>query len=263
MQKAKQRISYLRLYILVGLLLAWCGMSCCSIKHSAGLDHSSRKPHDSFLYIQVKNLTKRCRGNACYEALYINAGSGFSIAPLGGRHTLAITAGHVCAVPEGDINKSITATALGGATYNVVVIDMIGDTDTCVLAVLNAYVPPLKIAENNLEIGDPVIALGAPLGIFQNHMIAKFSGYYSGLAGQAAFPAAEIDGKISLAGYTIPARPGSSGGPILNESNEVVGMMVLAHPTFETFALSPTQDELRLILKAAKSAAKRKDEFND
>ena len=46
--------------------------------------------------------------------------------------------------------------------------------------------------------------------------------------------------------YTIPSRPGSSGGPIFNSKGEIIGMIVMAHPAFETFALSTPYEALKL-----------------
>lgn len=256
MHKPKRRNAYFKLYLLLSLILAGGALSCCSIKQSKGPNYiSGHRPHRSFLYIELVNAAEKCENGLCYEGLYASAGSGFSIAPLGKHHTLAITAGHVCMVPPGSINKSIIATSYGGAKHQVQVIAIHGDTDTCVLAVLNARIPPLEVADDDLNVGDRVMAMGAPLGIHGSSMVAMFDGYFSGPAGNTPYPPSS-SGALSLYGYTIPARPGSSGGPILNHRNEVVGMIALAHPSFENFALSPTQQELRAVLKASIKAAR-------
>lgn len=250
MHKPKRRRAYLKLYLLLGLILAWGGLSCCSIKQSTSPRYGKKpRPHHSFLYIEMVNITKKCEGGLCYEGMYASAGSGFAIAPIGTKHTLAITAGHVCAVPPGDINKSMTATSFGGTKHNVQVLGMHGDTDVCIIAVIEARIPPLPIATKDIEVGDKVFNMGAPLGIHDSKMVAMFDGYFSGPAGQIPYPPAP-DGVLELYGYTVPARPGSSGGPILNSDGEIVGMVSLAHPSFETFALSPTQPELRELLLA-------------
>lgn len=256
MQTKPRRKAYTKLLLLLSLILAWGGISCCSIKTSELPDKSDLRPHHSFLYIELLNVKKVCNNGLCYEALYSSAGSGFAIAPLGEDHTLGITAGHVCEIPEGDINKSITATSYGGDKHEVSVISIYGDTDTCVIAVHNTKIPPLPIAENPILPGDRVMALGAPLGIHDVNMVAMFDGYFSGPAGRISH-AASSDGGLDLSGYTVPARPGSSGGPILNMKGEVVGMVSLAHPSFETFALSPRQEEFSLVLQAILRAATR------
>lgn len=258
MHKTPRRRAYLSLCFLVGLIVAGSGISCCSIRGPQDFGHTKSKPHKSFLYVELTNVVEECSGNSCFEATYVNTGSGFAIADLGSGHTLAVTAGHVCDVPPNHRNTSVKATALGGMTYDVQVIAIYGDTDTCFIAVIDSRITPLPIADDDVEMGDKVYALGAPHGIFHGSMVAMFDGYYSGHAKGIPHQQATIDGVLSLAGYTVPARPGSSGGPILNRLGEVVGMIVMAHPAFETFTLSPRQGELRAVLKAAVSAARQR-----
>jgi S1-C subfamily serine protease len=256
MHKTTGRRAYLSLCFLAGLIVAGGGISGCSTQRAQDFGYVKGSPHKSFLYVELINVVEECSGSSCFEATYVNTGSGFAIAELGSGHTLAVTAGHVCETPPNHKTRSVKATALGGMTYDVQIISIYGETDTCFIAVIDSRITPLTIAKDDVKLGDKVYALGAPHGIFHGSMVAMFDGYYSGHANGIPHQQASIDGVLSLAGYTVPARPGSSGGPILNSGGEVVGMMVMAHPAFETFTLSPRQDELRAVLKSAVLAAR-------
>ena len=54
-------------------------------------------------------------------------------------------------------------------------------------------------------------------------------------------------------GYTVPAKPGSSEGPIFNKRGELIGVVSMSRPGFENFALSPTYASVRAVVLAAKA----------
>ena len=77
--------------------------------------------------------------------------------------------------------------------------------DLCILYVKGLRNPAMRIAVDKPEPGDRVYNLAAPLGIFDKNMIPIFEGFYSG------------DTRIyDRAIYTLPAKGGSSGSPIMN-----------------------------------------------
>ncbi|MEV4413598.1 trypsin-like peptidase domain-containing protein [Catellatospora sp. NPDC049609] len=75
-------------------------------------------------------------------------------------------------------------------------------------------------------IGDPVVAIGNPLGLVQS----TTSGVVSGLDRSiVAKEAGELDGLIQ---FDAAVNPGSSGGPLVNERGQTIGIVVaLANPT--------------------------------
>jgi S1-C subfamily serine protease len=110
-------------------------------------------------------------------------------------------------------------------------------------------------SEKNVKKGERVFAFGTPVGLFDADMLPKFEGFYAGKTTDVPKPDGSKTVFPVLDGYTIPARPGSSGGPIFNSQGEVIGMMIMARPYFETFTLSPTQEMFRTVLKAIKQSA--------
>lgn len=220
--------------------------SCCHVNRKIEVGQISPETYQSFIYIESKNYIKKCLGDRCSEYVGVASGSGFSL-QMTPDYTLAVTAGHLCVPQEGTYRQDMSVTILGGETYNAVILMTILETDTCVIAIPNAQIPPLKVASENVKRGERVYSMGAPFGIFDHDMIAMFEGFYAGTTGGVkVLGGSEVD--LQLSGYTIPARPGSSGGPILNSRGEVVGMTILAHPAFENFTLSPRQNDLRSVL---------------
>ena len=63
---------------------------------------------------------------------------------------------------------------------------------------------------------------------FGNKFILTFEGFYSGL----------INSENKQI-YTIPAAPGSSGSPIINENGHLVGMIHSATESIENIAIGP------------------------
>ena len=254
MELLKRRKALSKLLILLTVIVVSGAVSCCSLGHRNAARTESVNAHDSFVFILAKNYTKRCMGQTCAEKVLTGSGSGFSVA-VTKDHTIAATAGHLCMPDDGTYKQEFTATVLGGATYPAITLFMSPETDTCIIAIKGVNVKPLRISNSDVSRGDKVFAMGAPFGLFDNEMVAKFDGYFAGPT-EGVIPKGVPGSELRLFGYSIPARPGSSGGPILNQRGEVVGMIVMAHPMFEHFALSPRQDELRFVLNLALVAAR-------
>jgi V8-like Glu-specific endopeptidase len=74
--------------------------------------------------------------------------------------------------------------------------------------------------------------MAAPYSIYSPGMVLSFDGYFSGHDAEWYY-------------YTIPARPGSSGSPIISSHGEVVGIITMASTIFETLAIVTTPDSIR------------------
>ena len=177
----------------------------------------------SQLYEQVKNSVVVVEGWLVensgwpfYNSYYSEVqGSGFVSNSTG--QFVIITNYHVV---EGAIN--ITVTFMDGNAYAATVI---GSDPYVDLAVLSANASqdeyhPLEITSSStLKVGDPVIAIGAPLG----YAGSMTSGIVSALGRTVTvdwsnYPIANC---IQM---SAPINPGSSGGPLLNYQGEVVGI---------------------------------------
>jgi S1-C subfamily serine protease len=133
------------------------------------------------------------------------------------RQFVIITNYHVV---QGAFNITVTFTDGDAYAANVTGSDPYAD-----LAVLSAHAPqyeykPLRITSSStLKVGDPVIAVGTPLGLTGS----MTSGIVSALGRTVS---------VSWSSYAIadciqttaPINPGNSGGPLLNYKGEVVGI---------------------------------------
>jgi S1-C subfamily serine protease len=142
-------------------------------------------------------------------------GSGF-VSNLTGQFKI-ITNYHVV---QGAFN--ITVTFTDGDAYAA---SVTGSDPYADLAVLSANAPqykykPLKIiSSSTLKVGDPVIAVGTPLGLTGS----MTTGIVSAL-GRTVSVSWSNYGIADCIQTTAPINPGNSGGPLLNYEGEVVGI---------------------------------------
>jgi S1-C subfamily serine protease len=142
-------------------------------------------------------------------------GSGF-VSNLTGQFVV-ITNYHVV---QDAIN--ITVTFTDGDTYAA---NVTGSDPYADLAVLSANAPqyeykPLRITSSStLKVGDPVIAVGTPLGLTGS----VTSGIVSALGRTVSVSWSSYDVADCIQ-TTAPINPGNSGGPLLNYQGEVVGI---------------------------------------
>jgi S1-C subfamily serine protease len=180
----------------------------------------------SQLYEQVKDSIVVVQGiivetyyNLWGQPYYVYAevqGSGF-VSNLTGQFVI-VTNYHVV---QGAIN--ITVTFTDGSTYAA---NKTGWDPYADLAVLRAPTAPLYelkplriISSSTLKVGDPVIAIGTPLG----YTGSMTSGIVSAL-GRTVTVSWSSYAIADCIQITAPINPGNSGGPLLNYLGEVVGI---------------------------------------
>ena len=84
--------------------------------------------------------------------------------------------------------------------------------------------------------------MAAPHGIFAPKMVLTFDGYFTGYAPEG------------YAMYTIPTKPGSSGSPIVNHKNQLVGIIFAGYRSMENIGVASPLMAVKIFLK--KSIAK-------
>ena len=189
-------------------------------------------PYNSFVHIRISVIS------GLYENEDFNnrqiSGSG-AVIKNDNFETLILTAEHVCnssitasGLTEDHTIKFITITDWNGNMHDAEIIGADPINDLCMLKVHNTDIPSLKISRRQLIPGDRVYNMAAPYGIFGNKFILTFEGFYSGL----------INSENKQI-YTIPAAPGSSGSPIINENGHLVGMIHSATESIENIAIGP------------------------
>ena len=134
----------------------------------------------------------------------VSLGSGFFV-----QKTLIVTNYHVIK------NSSRLRVKLVGQsqTYSAKVMDTDKTEDLALLSVVGVEAPPLSLDSRGVAVGDDIYVIGNPEGL----EATLSQGIISGIR--------QIGGKRYLQ-ITAPISHGSSGGPVLNRSGEVIGVTV-------------------------------------
>jgi len=134
-------------------------------------------------------------------------GSGFVISSDG----LILTNAHV--VREA---KEVTVKLSDRREYTAKVLGIDTTTDIAVLRIPAKDLPVVRLGDpKSLEVGDPVLAIGAPYGLEQTATSGIVSAKGRSLPGDAVVPFIQTDAAVN---------PGNSGGPLFDGSGSVVGI---------------------------------------
>lgn len=177
--------------------------TCALCGHSKTLDHTSTVSpaviyeliSSSMVRIEVYDKNNNRTG----------IGSGFFVSGDG----RIVTNYHVI-----EASYSVKITNYAGREFEVVgVMGYNAEDDVAMLKVVAEAVPYLEVVgTESLKAGDPVYALGSPLGvdnIFTTGIISN--------------PSLTINGADSIA-FTAPISAGNSGGPLVNSEGRVIGI---------------------------------------
>ncbi|MBF9033083.1 PDZ domain-containing protein [Rhodobacterales bacterium HKCCE2091] len=149
------------------------------------------------------------------------AGTGFVIAADG----LIVTNAHV--VENAD---TLTVTLDDGTTYDAEVVGLDAATDIAVLRIEAEDLPVLEFGSSEaLRVGEPVVAVGNPFGLGNTVTTGIVSALGRDINAGPYVDFIQTDAAINM---------GNSGGPLLNEAGEVVGV--------NTAIVSPTGGSIGL-----------------
>ena len=147
------------------------------------------------------------RGRQNPSTPFRGMGSGFIISADG----LILTNAHV--VRDA---KDVTVKLSDRREYTAKVLGVDTATDIAVLRVDAKDLPVVRLGDpSNLEVGDPVLAIGAPYGLEQTATSGIVSAKGRSLPGDAVVPFIQTDAAVN---------PGNSGGPLFDGSGSVVGI---------------------------------------
>lgn len=151
------------------------------------------------------------------EKTKIGGGSGFIISPDG----YILTCNHVVGDPEADYAVIIDPKH----RYPVKILAKDPLIDLAILKIEGKNLPYLDLGDSNkIELGEQVLAVGNPLGEFEDTLSA---GIVSGLSrkitayGGLPLRATSLRGLIQT---DAAINPGNSGGPLVNMAGEVIGI---------------------------------------
>ena len=252
----------------VKFLIIWlfCITSCVSGCTTIKINNSQNKeiyPRHSFVQVRqfVKlegcGLKKGTNEPKCQtaEMKYVSSGAYVFHSEVEEGKSYILTAGHSCQnkLPpvqniEGFkiVNKGsrFKVVGLNGSQHDAVVININTRFDLCLMSVSDVHRKPpiLKIADKEPLRGEEVINMAAPHGLFWSGTVLIFKGIFSGYHSRG------------YSVYTIPTKPGSSGSPIINSDNKLIGVIFAGYRMIENVGLSSPLVAIKVFLK--KSIAK-------
>jgi serine protease Do len=141
------------------------------------------------------------------EQPFKGQGSGFIVSADG----LILTNAHV--VKDA---KEVTVRLADRREYAAKVLGSDAATDIAVLRIAAQGLPTVRLGDpKQLQVGDPVLAIGAPYGLEQTATAGIVSAKGRSLPGDAAVPFIQTDAAVN---------PGNSGGPLFDGAGNVVGI---------------------------------------
>lgn len=218
-----------------------------------------RDARDTFVKIKQTVKITVCNPNdpkECLEKDSVSTGSG-AVVFRTDEGSYVLTAGHVCTFEKEmiiaaqvgasrlDVEMKSINFKLGEYTSDIISVD--DNIDTCLLFAHNLYTTKVaKVASRitTIEEGERVYNVAAPVGIFYEDVVPLLEGFYMGQTGMKAY-------------YTVPAMGGSSGSPIFNYENEIVGMIHSVNVYFPVVSVSPPLKELRAFIVAGVKKGER------
>ena len=207
-------------FVALGMLLL-CGMTVANAQTSQEI---AKKALNATVLLVMKDANGRTLG----------LGSGFFVQP-----NQIATNFHVI---EGA--TSGTAKSVGRKTeYNIEGFTAVDEKhDLAILQVSVSSVQPLPLGDSDkVEIGEKVYVAGNPKGLegtFSDGIISSFRGN-------------STDKRIQM---TAPISPGSSGGPVLNEKGEVIGVSVATYRGGQNLNFAVPSNNLKALIAQLGSA---------
>lgn len=144
-------------------------------------------------------------------------GTGFAI----GDGSLVVTNVHVVTSPikPGEPASELSLQLHDGRRLDAEIVGLDPHADIAVLRPSTAIEPPgLRFSAHTPAIGDPVMAIGSPLGETYTMSVGYVTGVDRRISGMVGFPiygAIQTDAVITM---------GNSGGPLLNADGELIGV---------------------------------------
>ena len=253
---------YVKFLILSLLLLTSCVSGCVTINNKAD-NPKEILPRHAFVQIQHSVEVEGCGLDAktgkekCQKAVmqYVSSGAYVFHSEVSQGTSYVLTAGHSCEskfpktqVVEGfrieNKGSKFKTVDLNGFQHEAKVIMINKRFDLCLLQASNVITSPptLQLADKEPARGETVTNMAAPHGLFWPGTVLVFKGQFSGYH----------DKGYSV--YTIPTKPGSSGSPIIDKDNKLVGVIFAGYRKIENVGLSSPLVAIKVFLK--KSIAK-------
>ena len=250
---------YVKFLILSLLLLTSCVSGCVTFNNKNPLPKEDL-PRHAFVQIQHSvevegcGIDSRTGKEKCQKAVmqYVSSGSYVFHSEVSQGTSYVLTAGHSCEskfpktqMIEGfrieNKGSKFKTVDLNGFKHDAEVILINKRFDLCLLRVSDVLTKPpvLKVAKKEPRKGETVTNMAAPHGLYWKGSVLIFKGQFSGYH----------DRGFSI--YTVPTKPGSSGSPIINKENKLVGVIFAGYKKIENVGLSAPLVAVKVFLKKA------------
>lgn len=166
----------------------------------------------------------------------VGGGSGFFVTSRG----VIVTNKHVVNADQAEFEVVTNS----GRTYKANILYISDKIDIAVLKIDVNNVPYLKFGNSdNLQIGEPVVAIGNALAQFSNSVS---SGIVSGLSRTITANSGGTIEQLERVIQTDAAiNPGNSGGPLINRKGEVIGVNVAVALNGQNIGFALTSNSVR------------------
>jgi len=244
------------LFLMSVFFITSCTSGCVTLSSSGIIQN--RLPRQAFVQVQQAVELEGCgldpdtEKEKCQQVTMrsVSSGAYVFISEVADDVAYVLTAGHSCTnrTPKEqrvdgyrirNLGSSFTIVDLDGTSHEGEVVSVTTRYDLCLLKVHNVLVKPpvLRPAPEPPQPGDEATNLAAPHGLYWPNTVLIFKGIFSGYHTRG----------YSM--YTIPTKPGSSGSPILNKENKLIGVIFAGYPVMENIGLSSPLVAIKIFLK--------------